>query len=176
MHALINLIIFQIGWWACVLAGAWGYGWAGPLVVALGLGAHFASLAHDRRQELYLVIIIGVVGSLIDALQIQLGVFTPLGDHALPIWLAAMWFNFPQLLHHSLAWLIGRYWLAAVLGFFGGPLAYWTGLQFDAIAFPNFWLGMGVLAVAWALITPAMFWLAARFPAPAQVTPADQPA
>jgi hypothetical protein len=84
-----------------------------------------------------------------------------------PVWIIALWMSFALTLNHSLAWLKSHPALAALLGAIGAPLAYWAAARgWGALAFaaqPA--LALGMLAVAWAILAPALFWLAAhRFP------------
>jgi hypothetical protein len=68
-----------------------------------------------------------------------------------------MWVNFALILNVSLRWLRGRYLLGAVLGFFGGPLAYFAGARLGAIRIPEpLALKLLVLALAWALAVPLL--------------------
>ena len=59
---------------------------------------------------------------------------------------------------------MARYWLTAVFGALGGPLAYVGGAALGAGTFttagPGLWLGLGL---CWAGFTPLLFWLEARF-------------
>ena len=68
--------------------------------------------------------------------------------------------NFAATLNVSMAWLRGRYLLAAVFGAIGGPLAYYSGAKLGATeALPSL-NGMLVLAVGWGVMTPLLVWLA----------------
>jgi len=40
MRLLVNLIAFQIGWFACVMGAAYGFYWVGPMVVVTVFGLH----------------------------------------------------------------------------------------------------------------------------------------
>ena len=72
-----------------------------------------------------------------------------------------LWLQFATLLHFGLRWLSGRYVLAAVLGFAGGPLSFWAGERVGAIEFasPGAYLA---LACFWAAVMPVLIWLGDR--------------
>ena len=71
-----------------------------------------------------------------------------------------LWMNFAATLNVSMAWLRGRYLLAAAFGAIGGPLAYYGGAKLGATeALPSL-NGMLVLAVGWGIMTPLLVWLA----------------
>jgi hypothetical protein len=74
--------------------------------------------------------------------------------------MAALWANFAGTLHLSLDWLRGRYWLASALGACGGPVAYYGGQRLGTLLLGNnAGLSLLVIAVEWAVITPALAYL-----------------
>ena len=162
---LINLALYQVGWFACVLGAAGDRPWAGAGLALVLVAVHLA-LVRDRRREAKLLAAAGVLGLAVDSLQLNLGVFTypsgtPLAGLA-PPWILVLWLQFATLLHFGLRWLSGRYALAAVLGFVGGPLSFFGGERLGAIQFSSP-LAYLALAVVWALAMPALVWLGDRF-------------
>jgi hypothetical protein len=81
----------------------------------------------------------------------------------LPIWMITLWLLFATTLNVSLKWLQGRYLIAAVFGFIGGPLAYWGGAKLGAINWLQHFELLLALAIGWALLMPILVWLAAYF-------------
>ena len=162
---LINLALYQVGWFACVLGAANGRAWAGA-GVALLLAAVHLTLVRDRARESRLLLAAAGLGLSLDSLQLNLGFFvypsgTPVAGLA-PPWIIALWIQFATLLHFGLRWLSGRYALAAALGFLGGPLSFWGGERIGAIEFTSS-AGYLALACVWALAMPALVWLGDRF-------------
>jgi hypothetical protein len=136
---IINFAAFQFGWFACVLGAAWGWPYAGPIVVTLLVALHVA-LFRAPRRDLPLFVAVGVLGWLLDSALVLLGVldfpaYAELGGPS-TIWMAFMWINFATTLNASLGWLQRRPLLAAAFGAVGGPAAYWAGLSFGAVTFP----------------------------------------
>jgi hypothetical protein len=87
-----------------------------------------------------------------------------------PAWIIVMWVNFALTLNVALRWLHGRYGLAAVLGFVGGPLAYLAGLKLNAAALaapaPTAYTLIGCTwAVAVPFLVRAAEWSVRRWPA-----------
>jgi hypothetical protein len=126
------------------------------------------------RAELALAGIAAGTGLVADTLFAQAGVLQyaspwPVPGVA-PAWIIVMWMNFALTLNVALRWLHGRYWLAAVLGVVGGPLAYLAGLRLGAatLAAPAP-VAYTVIAVTWAVAVPLLVWSAAwsdrRWPA-----------
>ncbi len=162
---LVNLVLFQIAWFASVLTGAWAMPLVGIAVVAVVVAYH---LMQARRPwvEAGLLLAAGLMGAAWDGqlaghgwLTFASGEFAP---WVAPSWIIAMWVSFATTLNVSLRWLRGRYWLALLFGALGGPLAYLGGQRLGAAAFPDPLLALVAIGVGWALISPALVWLASR--------------
>lgn len=160
-----NLLLFQVAWFAAVLGAAGGMAWLGPLALIPVLGVHLA-LQEDRHGEVRLILAAAAIGFLFDTLMVATGAFTPvqslLPRPFSPPWMIGLWMNFAATLNVSLSWLLGRYWLAAVFGGIGGPLAYYSGAKLGATETLPTLGGMVMLAVGWAIMTPLLAWLAKR--------------
>lgn len=167
---LINLALYQLGWFACVLGAANGHAWAGA-GLALALVAVHVVLVRDRGRTAWLLLAAAALGLVLDSVQLNLGVFrypsgTPLAGLA-PPWIVVLWLQFATLLHFGLRWLSGRYALAALLGFAGGPLSFWGGERLGAIEFAGAAAYLA-LALVWSLAMPLLIWLGDRLqPQPA---------
>lgn len=166
MSKAVNFLLYQIGWFGCVLGAAWGYPVSGALLALLLIAVHLL-LAESRQAELSLMLCACLLGVLIDSGQQALGVFTFKTDPDwplwLPLWIFVIWAQFATLFRYALYWLAGRYLLAAGFGLVGGPLAYWGGVRLGAAEFgDNLLFSLVVLALVWALVTPLLFWLSAR--------------
>jgi len=116
--------------------------------------------------------ILFVVGLGIDGILHILGFFSfNVAAKPIPFWLLVIWLALAILPHHSLAWLKSRVLLSAILGAIGGPLAYWAGVRLGVAHF-NWSLpaSLGILAVIWALLWPAVMFFAAMDHSPRQKT------
>lgn len=163
---LINVALFQAAWFAAVLGVARGVLWLGPVVMIPTLAIHLA-LQENRRGEVKLLLAAGLLGFLFDTVFVAGGVFTPL-QHLFPRpfsppWMICLWLNFAATLNVSMAWLRGRYVLAAAFGAVGGPLAYYSGARLGATEVLPTMTGMLLLAIGWGLMTPLLVWLASLF-------------
>ena len=154
---LLNVLLYQAGWFACVLGAAWNY----PIIGGLGALA----LA---EVEAKLMLCACLIGFGVDSRQHALGVFTFKTDPGwplwLPLWVFVIWLQFATLFHYALSWLSGRYLLASLLGMLGGPLAYWGGVRLGAAVLgkDTVW-SLLALGLAWALVTPLLVWLSDQF-------------
>ncbi len=163
MRLLANAVLFQLGWFACVL------GAQRPellLVAGACLLAHFA-LVERRAGELRVVGAATLAGCVLDSLLLNLGVFDFAGDsRVLPLWLALLWALFATTLGHSLAWSARPWWLGSLLGALGGPLSYLLGARLAGVGLPlGLWPSLLLLALIWALLVPLLHGLRLRLAA-----------
>jgi hypothetical protein len=165
-RVLANLVAFQIGWFACVLGGAYGQPWAGTAVALTIAVVHLASAARPGSEARLLALATGL-GAVWDSALVALGWLSYSSGVLLPgtapVWIVAMWTLFATTLNLSLNWLKNRHALAAVFGALGGPLAYYSGMKLGAVSFPDIITTMAALALGWALIMPVLMVLAQRF-------------
>ncbi|HEY5673398.1 MAG TPA: DUF2878 domain-containing protein [Malonomonas sp.] len=166
LSKVINVVLYQLGWFSCVLGAAWGYPLFGSLFALLLLAIHLL-LAAERKAEMKLMLCACLLGVVIDSSQQALGVFSFKTDPDwplwLPLWIFIIWAQFATLFRFALFWLSGRYLLAALFGLVGGPLAYWGGVRLGAAQFgANPLFSIIMLALVWALVTPLLFWLSSR--------------
>jgi hypothetical protein len=161
-----NFVLFQIGWFACVWSAAAHQPWIGVLVATGVMLAHVLR-APMPKTELKLVFVVLALGLVFDSLlvwqgwlQYSSGIVLPF---VAPYWIVALWGLFATLLNVSLRWMRGRWVLAAVFGAAGGPAAYYGGLRLGALEFGNISAGLLALAIGWAVLTPLLLALSARF-------------
>ena len=171
---LVNLVLFQVGWFSCVLGAAHGVDWFGPVVVAAWVSLHVA-LQRDRRAEAFCVVAAFVLGYATDGLLVLGGAIEFHGDSAAfePTrgWMLALWVNLAATLRLALGWLQGRPALAAILGGVSGPAAYFSAAELDAVSIPEpVAQGLSLIAVAWAIALPILFWISRRVRSPADVS------
>lgn len=165
-HILINVTLYQAGWFAMVLGAARGKPWAGAGAGLVLLAVHLI-LTRERKPELLMVLAVGLLGTIVDSAQAFAGVFVFESGYwsywVVPFWLTVMWMQFATLFHFALRWLSGRYLLASLLGAVGGPVAFWTGERLGGVIFP---MGTGyslfILAAVWLVVLPLSILLADR--------------
>jgi hypothetical protein len=163
---LANFILFQLGWFACVLGGAHGRPWLGSGVALLVVGWHLVR-ARQPKHEAALVLIAGAIGALFESALVALGwVRYPSGvlfANTAPVWLVVIWMVFATTLNVSLRRLRRFPFAAVMLGGVMGPLAYWCGARLGALEFVAPVAATVGLAVGWAALTPALVRIAQRF-------------
>jgi len=171
MTVVINVALFQLGWFACVLGAAHGLPWIGPLAAVAIIAWHLAH-ATRRRPELALAAGALLAGAIFDSLLLQTGWIHfnagVLIAGMAPIWMMSLWAIFATSLNVSLRWMRTRPGLAVILGALGGPLAYYSGARLGALSFTAVRPALAVIALGWAVLTPALLAAARRFDGYAQ--------
>ena len=119
MGVAANLVLYQIGWFACVLGAAHGAPWLGPLIVAAIATWHLAHARHKAR-ELTLLTCAALLGLILDSALLRLGLLRFSSGVVVagfsPGWMIALWVLFATTLNISLRWLYRQPALAAALG------------------------------------------------------------
>jgi hypothetical protein len=159
---VVNFALFQAGWFTCVLGATAGHEWLGPLVVLVMLALHLI-LIERSWAELAFLLVVGLIGTILDSLQVWLGVVrfsgTPALNIACPLWITALWFAFGTTLNVSLGWLHRRYVLAAILGGLAGPLTYVGASRLGALTVPNSGFAVITVGVEYALAMPLLLFV-----------------
>jgi hypothetical protein len=163
---LVNLAFFQAVWFLTVISAANGLLWPGLMGLAVFFAVHrFFSVT--ARAEFILVVGAAFLGLVIEAVFVRTGVLLYQQEMAsvagVPLWMLVMWANFALTMNGCLSWLQGRYLLAAVLGFVGGPLSYLGGIKLGAAtAGGALEFVLAAIAICYAIVTPALLFLAQR--------------
>lgn len=151
---ILNFVMFELGWLACVLLPQT---WA-LAIVALFLALHFVLVSQHKMDELKFIIIGTLAGSALDGLWLRTGILADTSGAAVltPPWLIALWVIFMTSLNHSLNWL-GRNRLVMLLMVpVAGPFAYWSASALGAVTLPNLLPSLLALAVGWLVLFPAL--------------------
>lgn len=166
MRLVVNFLLFQLTWFACVLGAAHGMPWLGPLAVSLFLVFHLTR-APRPAAEVRLLAGAALTGALFDSLLAASGWLAyPSGQWhpaLAPYWIVAMWVGFAATLNVSLAWLKRRPVVAGLFGIVGGPLAYLAGSKLGGVELVDPTAALLALGVGWGLIMPVLLRLAERF-------------
>ncbi|MBK3508740.1 DUF2878 domain-containing protein [Pseudomonas sp. MF6747] len=157
LKSLANAVLFQCGWFACVLGG--DSGWL--LVVGAVLAIHLLWIGSWSREG-RVILAVTLLGTVVDTALRTFGVFHfSFPGPLIPFWLVLLWALLATTLRHCLAWSAQPWWRASVLGAVGGPLSYYAGSQLAGVSF-----GYGTaptlvgLALLWALVFPVLHWIA----------------
>jgi hypothetical protein len=165
MPLALNIALFQLGWFACVLGAAHGYAWLGGITTLVIVTIHLAR-APDRVAEAGLIASAGILGAIFESLLMlsglvhyRAGIIVP---GLAPHWMVALWLLFATSCNVSLRWLKNRLWLSATVGAVAGPAAYYAGQRLGAIEFPAPGPALLAIGLGWAVLLPALIALAQR--------------
>jgi len=162
---IINYLLFQIGWLACVWGAAEGYPWMGLVAIVPTLLLHFR-WAHNRSAEARLLLVCALTGIAFDGILLTTGwVAFPNGEWIpglAPYWMMVLWVFLGTTLNLSMAWMKGRPVAAFILGAVGGPLAYIAGEKLGGITLVESTPALIALAVGWGVVMPALAHVATR--------------
>jgi hypothetical protein len=158
-----NFVLFQLGWFACVLGAAnrqvfWAV--AGTIVYIV-LHAWYSPSPKAEAKFLLKTLIFGVIA---DTLIVNLG-FLIFHDpwpfpYLSPLWMWVLWVLVGTTINSSLSWLRGRPILGAFLGGVCGPMSYEAGIRMGAGTWGASGLtgGFILVGVAWAIAIPLFFY------------------
>jgi len=159
MPLIFNVVLFQMGWFACVLGAAHGLPWVGTLAAVGIIGWHLAHAGQPTR-ELALVAAAALLGAIFETLLVQTGWVRfetgTLIEGTAPYWMVTLWAIFATTLNVSLRALRSHGWLAALLGALGGPLAYYAGARLGALELTTAGAALVAIGIGWATLTPAL--------------------
>lgn len=162
LKRVVNGLAFYVGWILAIGFAAVG----SPLKAALAsyvLVALHLALNRHQRKELVMVASLTAMGGVLDTLYMCFGVvrfespnyFLP---QICPLWIMGLYALFGTSIDHSLFWLRGRPFVAAVLGAGGGILSYVGGVAAGAAELPlPHYLSLVVIGVVWFFFTPFIY-------------------
>jgi hypothetical protein len=151
----INYVLYQAGWFACVLGAAAHHPWIGCAIAGVLIAVHL-SLARDVGTELRLIALATTVGLILGTIEIATATYRVTSGSLVaalsPPWLLMMWAQFATTFRWSLRRVIERPLLATLFGAAGGPLAFLAGERLGAVAIlPPLSASLVRLAVGWAI-------------------------
>ncbi len=163
---IANLVLFQIGWWACVLLGGSPAHWSGTLI-AMGIIAFHLRQSDHAGAEAKLIALAILIGLLWDSILVSAGLLDyshgMVADTLAPHWIIAIWAVFATTFNLSMRWLKNRGIVASLTGAIGAPLSYYAGMKAGSVTMPDQVLAMTVLAVGWALLMPLLMRVSMRY-------------
>ena len=161
---IFNIVGFYIGWWGCVLGAANDMSYLGPSLMLIFLIAHFY-LFVSSNLEVYLILIICSLGTVIDTILFFSGSFVYAGAYSnelliAPLWITAMWAGFAATVNHSMSWLKDKWALMVICGVVFGPAAFYTGEKFEAIDFSLSLLSSAmIIGFVYGVAMPGIYYL-----------------
>ena len=157
---IINFLLFQLGWFACVLGGAYDQALLGSMI-ALTIIAYHCYQARDAIQEGRLLLLALIIGLIFESIITSQGLARysngQVFDFMAPLWMILMWPLFATTLNLSMRWMKGLApVIVAIVGALFAPLAYYAGNRLGAVSYDDITISLVVIAMAWAVLLPAL--------------------
>jgi len=155
LPSIINAVLFQITWFACVIGSSYNLLWPGVLSCVL-LAAYQLVPKRRHPSDLKLVFFAIILGGIIDTLWLQMGFISfnnqwPVNNVS-PVWMITLWVAFALTINHSLSWLKQHPLLPALMGLIGGPLSYLAGEKLGALNYhSDTLLVCSSIGIVWSL-------------------------
>jgi Protein of unknown function (DUF2878) len=163
---VLNFILFQLGWFACVLGAANQLPWL-AFVIAVSLVSIQLAFIPNPMKELQLILMVTVVGAIFDQLLLNHGVVhyqaNGWSPALVPIWIIGLWVAFASTLNVSMRWLRNYRLLAILFGAIGGPLAFMAAEKLGAVTLTITPSSHIVLAIGWGAMMPLMMYFSKKF-------------
>jgi len=179
LNTALNIVAYQVAWFACVLGAAHQLPWVGTLVALAVVALHLA-VATNPRIEMKLILAAAAIGFVLDSALASSGVisfssgawFDGVTPRLTPPWMLGLWIAFATTLTVSLRWLIHRPALAIAFGAMGGPLAYYAGMKLGAMTLQPLAVALPAISVGWAAAMWALSTITVRLQTPTFQEPA----
>ena len=158
-HQLKNLVLFKLGWVACIFFAVAGQpAWA-AMSVAVVVVIHLLSVPLATKEAILLAAS-AVIGLTWESALVGLGLVSyqagAIAAPMAPYWIVSMWVLFATTINHGLRWVKKSWVIAAAAGAVGGPLAFYSGAAMGAVEFSNPLLSLAVIGAGWAVILPIL--------------------
>jgi len=155
VNVLVNAMLFNAVWIACVAGSAKQLIWPAVLSCAV-LAAYQLHPKNRHPNDIKLVFLSIVLGLIVDTIWVQFGFmdFTekrPFSGIA-PAWILFLWVGFALTVNHSLKWLTIHPLLPAVTGAIAAPITYFAGIKIGAVEYTASLSSVSIgLALAWGI-------------------------
>jgi hypothetical protein len=166
LRLVVNVVVYQCAWFACVLGAAANRPWIGVAAAATAVLLHLC-LAPAPRRELPLILLAVLAGAAFESVLVASGWVRAspalLVGNLVPVWMVALWAAFATTLNVSLRALRRRYLITAAIAAVGAPLAYQAGAALGALQWVQATPALLLVAGGWAVLLPLLMRTAQRF-------------
>ncbi|MBT7406382.1 MAG: DUF2878 domain-containing protein [Opitutae bacterium] len=163
---IVDLVIFQIAWFCCVLATKTPIPELAPYLGVTLVLIRVVWTARFRTTLPFLTgsLLIGIPGDAF-LVQVELLHFQPYPNlFGSPMWMVLLWTSFGLMLRPVFTWFLDHC-MRSIIGFsIGGAVAYWSGERLEVLTFTNGWLSIAGVAGIWAIAGVTLRYLHLKFP------------
>jgi hypothetical protein len=162
MKIFINIILFYVCWFSCILGAAKQDYVSGPVVTLCCFFIHLILHRNHWTRELKLGILVMLVGSLFDSLLPRFSLVTfstpePTLLPFYPAWMSMLWLGFSSTLTVSLKWLQQKLPIALLFGLLGGPITFIAAEKLGAVHISEvhgYFFALLSIGFVWGLTLP----------------------
>ncbi|NVK21757.1 MAG: DUF2878 domain-containing protein [Kangiellaceae bacterium] len=163
LNKIINFILFQSIWLACVIGAANNNMISAWILFATLVYWQLFCSKNRNSKDLYFVATLLPMGMVIDSLWVYFKLIEykelwPSSSLA-PYWIGVLWVTFALSLNHSMKWLFDHPKIALIFGALGGPLSYLAAQRLGAIIIDRLYLTLMLLSLAWLLTMGIILYL-----------------
>lgn len=157
-----NAIIFQIGWFICILTNnAISLGFTLLFIICNFFCIHFLTKTLSLKTEIFWLLICLTLGFSCEMVFFNSGILYQADSNALeqglqlpPIWLICLWAMFAVLMRSSLTFVFSKPFISCGLALLVAPCNYYAGASLNSqvdIGLPLL-LNLSWLGAIWALV------------------------
>jgi hypothetical protein len=155
MKNIINFVLFQMLWVACVLGAANQLIWP-SIVLVIAMLVIFSLPSFKVKNDTFLVFTCLILGFILDSTLAYFNFIDYEFDYGFsriaPLWILFLWVGFALTLNHSMAWIFNNAKLGYLLMALGPPLSYISAGKLGAVSINNMLLTSLLVSLSWMLV------------------------
>lgn len=155
MMVVLNIILLNLLWIACVLGAS--NGWLWPSIVSLCILLLITYIyAGINRKDFNAIVFSLIFGSLIDGFLQGSGLLiyaSPFHQvsYLPPVWILILWIGFAASIKTGMQWFLYNPVIGTVIMTIGAPVSYYSASRLGAVSITSFEDAMLVIAVGWLI-------------------------
>ena len=161
-----NLLLFKVGWIACVMGAAANMTWFGLLAGAVIVLIHLFS-SKDFEKELWFLSLTLLVALGWENLLVTSGTLSYAGSEvsfgSAPAWILMLWLVFATTLNVGMQWLRNFWMFPVFVGVIGGPMSFYAGAKLGAVQFADPIAALVMISIGWGLLLPCVVLISKAF-------------
>ncbi len=153
MMVILNIVLLNLLWFACVLGASNGVLW--PSVIGLFVLLMVTFIYEDINKKDFNVILFSLLfGGLLDGFLHASGLLVYASPfHQLsylpPIWILFLWIGFAASIKIGMQWFLANPTIGVVIMTVGAPMSYYSASKLGAVEFVNMFEAMLVIGLGW---------------------------
>ena len=155
MKKMINFILFQLLWVACVLGADNQTIWPALSIILIMLVIFLLPSIRAKNDFIFIITCL-VLGFILDSSLAYFNFIDYSFNYGFtriaPLWILFLWVGFALTLNHSMAWIFNNAKLGYLLMALGPPLSYISAGKLGAVSINNMLLTSLLVSLSWMLV------------------------